>query len=420
MVARERWRMSRSGTTEFTVNAVGVIGLCFVLNTLARGNGETFGVFYGPLLNDLGWGRASTASLYSVFMIALGLSGPVIGALFDRYGPRLIYVSGLLAYGAGFLIASRMEVLWHGWLGLGVLGGYGAAATGMTPATGILSRWFERNMAFAISFAYAGFAFGSLLLAPLSGWMIDEHGWRWTYRVLGCALIGLGVGVALLPWRSIASGIKPAPAPRPFLPGREVFGRLGFWGLFAIFFLTSVTTYVVQVQSVLYLQEVGYTRVTATLVFGLNAALSVIGIVGAGWLSDRIGQRKTATLSYCLTITGIMALMMLGDGPSPIFLGLFLLCFGGAMGSRGPVISSLTARLFDGQIGAVFGMITIGLGLGGAVGAWLAGYLHEATGGYATSLSVAAAASLCGIIVFWTVPDLAGRRPVQAPVAPPG
>ena len=406
--------MERAASSEFTRSAVGVVGLCFVLNTLARGNGETFAVFYGPLLDDLGWGRAATASLYSVFMISLGLSGPVVGTLFDRYGPRPIYVSGLLAYGAGFLIASDMQALWQGWLGLGLLGGFGAAATGMTPATGILSRWFERNMAFAISFAYSGFAFGSLMLAPLSGWMIELSGWRWTYQVLGSVLVMLGILAALLPWRTIGRGIKPALPPRPLLPDREVFRQSGFWGLFFIFFLTSVTTYIVQVQSVVYLQEAGYSRVTATLVFGSSAAVSVLGILGAGWLADRIGQRRTATLGYAMSIAGILALLALRDGPDPLFLGLFLLGFGGAMGSRGPVISSLTARLFEGQVGVVFGLVTIGLGLGGAIGAWLAGWLHEATGGYVASLAVAALASLIGIAIFWTVPDLAGRRSARA------
>ena len=401
--------MTKPPSTEFSRAAIGVIGLCFVLNTLARGNGETFAVFYGPLLEDLEWGRAATASLYSVFMIALGFSGPIIGVLFDRFGPRLIYVSGLLAYGLGFLIASQMQTVWQGWLGLGLLGGYGAAATGMTPATGILSRWFDRNMAFAISFAYAGFAFGSLLLAPLSGLMIDANGWRWTYQILGTSLVLLAVISIFLPWRQIAQGTKPALPPRPFLPDASVFKGSGFWGLFAIFFLTSVTTYVVQIQVVVYLEEAGYSRVISTLVFGISAAMSVIGIVGAGWLADRIGQRRTATISYTMTIVGIVALLALSDGPHPAFLAIYLLGFGGAMGSRGPVISALTARLFEGQVGAVFGLITIGLGLGGAVGAWLAGYLYDVTGGYTASLVVAASASFIGIVLFWTVPALAGR-----------
>jgi len=138
--------------------------------------------------------------------------------------------------------------------------------------------------------------------------------------------------------------------------------------------------------------------------------ISVFGIVGSGWLADRIGQRPVATLGYGGSILGIVALFALGSGPNPLLLGLFLLAFGGAMGSRGPVISSLTAQLFEGQVGAVFGLVTIGLGLGGASGAWLAGLLFDLTGGYTASLAVAAAASLAGIAIFWSVPELAGRR----------
>ncbi len=398
--------------SEFTRAAISVVGLCFILNTLARGNGETFAVFYGPLLEEFGWGRAATSSIYSVFMIALGASGPVIGALFDRFGGRVVYVTGLLAYGAGFLIASRMTELWQAWIGIGALAGIGAAATGMTPATGIISRWFQRNMAFAISFAYSGFAAGALLLAPLSGLMISHGGWRWTYQVLGLCLLGLAVVVILLPWRRIERGIRPPGPPRSLIPDARVFRQVPFWGLFVVFFMTSVTTYVVQVQAVVFLEDAGYDHLTATFLFGLTSALSVVGIVSAGWLSDRFGQRWVATVAYSMSIVGIGSLALLSDGPNFLFLAVFLLGFGGAMGSRGPVVSSLTAKLFQGQVGAVFGLIMIGLGLGGAFGAWVAGWLYETTGGYSAGLLVAAAASMIGISIFWLIPALErGVRP---------
>jgi MFS family permease len=396
---------------EFTRAAIGVVALCFLLNTLARGCGETFAVFYGPLLAEFEWGRGATASLYSVFMVSLGLAGPVIGAVFDRYGGRAVYVGGLAAYGAGFLLASRMTELWHGWIGLGLLVGVGCAATGMTPATGIISRWFDRNMGFAISFAYSGFAFGSMLLAPLTGIMIETGGWRWTYAVLGWCLLALGVVVLLLPWTRIGRGVREVPArPRSLLPDRRVLGRVPFWGLFLVFFMTSVATYAVQVQVVVYLEEAGYDRLTATLVFGANSLMSVAGIVGAGWLSDRIGARLVATIAYSLSIVGILALLALAEEPDPLLLGLFLLGFGGAMGSRGPVVSSLTARLFEGQVGAVFGLVMIGLGLGGAFGAWVAGWLYEATGDYRAGLGVAVLACLVGMATFWVIPELARGR----------
>lgn len=399
--------MTAAHPSEFTRAAISVVGLCFVLNTLARGCGETFAVFYGPLLEEFGWERAATSTLYSAFMIALGFSGPFIGTVFDRYGGRVVYTGGLICYGAGFLIAARMTELWQGWLGLGLLVGIGAAATGMTPATGIISRWFDRNMAFAISFAYSGFAAGTMALAPITGWMIGQGGWRWAYEVLGWFLLGLAALVVLLPWGRIGKGIKPKAPPRSLNPDARVFRQVPFWGLFTVFFMTSVATYVVQVQAVVYLEEAGYDRLTATFVYGFNSLASVAGIVGAGWLADRIGQRAVATLAYSASVVGILALTALGAGPNPLWLGLFLFCFGGAMGSRGPVVSSLTARLFEGQVGAVFGLIMVGLGLGGAFGAWVAGALHDWTGGYNAGFAVAIAACLIGMAMFWAIPELA-------------
>ena len=103
-------------------------------------------------------------------------------------------------------------------------------------------------------------------------------------------------------------------------------------------------------------------------------------------------------------------LAALGGGPNPVFLVLFLLGFGGGMGSRGPVVSSLTAKLFPGQVGAVFGAIMIGMGLGGAFGSWVAGWLYEVTGGYAWGFGVAVAAMLVGMAQFWLIEELATGR----------
>lgn len=406
--------MTATGTErgEFTSAAVAVVALCFLLNTLARGCGETFAVFYGSFLDEFGWSRAQISSIYSVFMIGIGLGGPCIGMAFDRLGGRAVYVGGLLAYGIGFLIASRMEALWQGYLGLGALVGIGAAATGMTPATGVLARWFDRRLGLATAVAYAGLAMGAMLLAPLSRLMIDAHGWRWAYNALGIGMLALAAVVLVLPWRRIGQGavVKLSPMPKPLQIRRRYLTRAPFWGMFTVFFAASVATYVVQVQAVVYLEEAGYAPLTATFLFGLNSFVAMVGIICAGWLTDRYGRRSIATVTFCGSIVGILALAALGGGPNSVFLVLFLLGFGGGMGSRGPVVSSLTAKLFPGQVGAVFGAIMIGMGLGGAFGSWVAGWLYEVTGGYAWGFGVAVAAMLVGMAQFWLIEELATGR----------
>ncbi len=398
--------------SEFTSAAIGVVLLCFVLNTLARGCGETFAVFYGSFLNEFAWSRAEVSSIYSVFMIGIGIGGPLIGMAFDRLGGRVVYVGGLAAYGVGFLIASRMEALWQGYLGLGVLVGIGAAATGMTPATGVLARWFDRNLGLATGVAYAGLAAGAMMLAPAARLMIDAHGWRWAYEVLGTAMLILGAVILILPWKRIGAGavVKLSPRPKPMALRPQYLSKAAFWGMFMVFFTASVATYAIQVQAVVYLEEAGYAPITATFFFGLNSFAALVGIVGAGYLADRLGGRAIATATFTCSIIGILALSALAIGPNPWLLSLFLLGFGGAMGSRGPIVSSLVAKLFPGQVGAVFGAIMIGMGLGGAFGAWVAGWLYEVTGGYDWGFGVAIAAMLIGMAQFWLIEELATGR----------
>jgi len=397
---------------EFTAAAVGVVALCFMLNTLARGCGETFAVFYGSFLDEFGWSRTQVSSIYSVFMIGIGLGGPCIGLAFDRMGGRAVYVGGLVSYGCGFLIASHMEALWQGYLGLGVLVGVGAAATGMTPATGLLARWFDRRLGLATGVAYAGLAAGAMLLAPLSRIMIDAEGWRWAYRVLGTGMLVLALVVLILPWQRIGRGavVKLSPTPQPLAIKRRYLTLAPFWGMFMVFFAASVGTYVVQVQAVVYLEEAGYPPLAATFFFGLNSFLGLIGIIGAGWLVDRFGRRVIATVTFCGSIVGILALGALAAGPNPWLLGLFMVGFGSGMGSRGPVVSSLAARLFPGQVGAVFGTLMIGMGLGGAFGSWIAGWLYELTGGYSWGFAVAIVTMLIGMAQFWLIEELATGR----------
>jgi predicted MFS family arabinose efflux permease len=88
-----------------------------------------------------------------------------------------------------------------------------------------------------------------------------------------------------------------------------------------------------------------------------------------------------------------------GGPQDELWLWLYVLLFGGSMGSRGPMISTLaTLRYRGAHFGRIYGLIGIGMGLGGFFGAWIGGVLHDLTGGYTavmvlsvTALVIAAA-----------------------------
>jgi MFS family permease len=75
--------------------AVCVLVLCFLMGLLGRGLPDSFAVYVVPLTKDFGWDRAEVVSIYSFYAAAGALSGPLIGRLFDRSGPAVIYFIGI-------------------------------------------------------------------------------------------------------------------------------------------------------------------------------------------------------------------------------------------------------------------------------------------------------------------------------------
>ncbi|MBI3931416.1 MAG: MFS transporter, partial [Chloroflexi bacterium] len=65
-----------------------IIAISFVVLAMGTVTRISFPLFYVPLLDEFGWSRAGTATIVSVSGIIYGISAPIAGTLFDRFGPR--------------------------------------------------------------------------------------------------------------------------------------------------------------------------------------------------------------------------------------------------------------------------------------------------------------------------------------------
>jgi MFS family permease len=192
-----------------------------------------------------------------------------------------------------------------------------------------------------------------------------------------------------------------------------------FWGLFAAYLLTSISAYAVLPQSVAALIESGFAPLLAAGAFGMMGLLSTLGIVAMGWMSDRYGRQVTVTLSFLLSIAGVLALIATTLHPSLILLYAFVVCFGLMQGARGPILVALVSVLYPGGgIGSIFGALSLGLGIGAALGSWASGLLHEIVGGYTASFGLAVLSSTAGMLVFLLAPSLRNERLTRVPPAP--
>lgn len=388
--------------------ALGVLALCFFFNFVARGVGDTYIVFLLPLQSHFGSQRAQMTSVYSMLMLVAGLVSPLAGWVFERFGPRVLYAAGIALLGAGTLIASFTQSLWHLYVGIGLFVGLGAGAVGMVPAAALLSWWYgSKRISSAIGVAYAGFGCGSLVIVPLAQAAIEARGWREAYRAIGLTLLALSFVCAWLPWRAIT-----APKPATVHPSRAAGARspLGtalrqrrFWLLVQVMFFTALGMYIVVVQSVAYLVDAGFSPLQAATAFGACGMLSVAGVSSSGWLSDRFSPRKATAVSFTGTALGIAALYAISFEPSEALLVAYVILFGVCQGARGPVVAGLSARLFSGPgqatvYGAIYALMSFGTGLG----ALLSGALHDWTGGYRAGFLLALACVAIAAAPFWT------------------
>lgn len=396
-----------------------VLVLCFACNMIGRGVGDTFIVFLLPLSETFGWTRAQVSSVYSIYLVVTGLAAPLTGVMLDRWGPRVVYPAGLVSLGAGCLLAGHLTQLWQFQACIGILNGMGVSMLGMVPASMLISRWFRERMSTAMGIAYAGFGTGTLLIVPLAQYLIEAHGWRDTYRMMGFVLLALLPLLFVVPWRTLAGG-APRPARREpsaldetrAWPLKSAIATRAYWQLVQVFAFTALAMYAMLAQIVAYLVQVGLTPLEAASAFGTAGLLSVLGMMASGWSSDRFGFRATATASFASTFLGIAFLVLLSFHPARWLVVPFVLLFGLSQGARGPIVASITARLFRGPgFATINGTIFACMSIGGAIGSWMSGVLFDMTGGYRASFALSMACVLIAVAPFWTPRPLGARRP---------
>ena len=314
---------------------------------------ETFDVSYAVLGLSLALMSAVTAALQTP-----------VGFLVDRHGARPYLVGGTLLMAlsiAAMAFAPNFEAI----LVLAVLSGIGNSV--IHPADyAILAGSIDRSrMGRAFSLhtftGNLGFALGPPVITALSVLM----GWRGALAAVG--LLGLPVVAAIL-WQSrvLVDQAKPRKA-KDAAGGRVLLSRPMLL-FFAFFLLSSMAGSGVQSFLITVLGQLWGTplAVASMALTGYMAGASA-GVLVGGWYADRF--KAHMTFVFLLTGVSILLFLALGLVPMPEFAQPLVAATAGlALGaSRTPRDVMLKDASPPGQIGKVFGFVSSGLPLGGAL-----------------------------------------------------
>jgi MFS family permease len=399
----------------------GLVALAFLHIGVGRGLHGTFGVFFVAMLDAFGWSRATTAGAISLAIIFEGVCLPWVGGLIDRIGGRKTLISGGLVLCAGLLFASTISALWHFYFWIGIVSAVGIALIGMVPHVAIISREFPQRRGTALGIAWAGGGLGIVLLVPVTQLMIDKWGWSTAYVALAAITVLLiipPVQVFLPASRAKNPAATPsqkiskdhtAPVETDWTVKRALTNS-AFWLLFIARTLASMGNQVIVTHQIAHAIDVGYAKVFAASIFGLMGVISIGGRLLFGYLADVMNRQMVFALVQIISALGIFALLAMDDASTPWLLYVYAICYGLGQGSRALVLSAISADIFHGKhFGAIFGYFTFSIGLGGAVGAWLGGFLFDVTQSYALPFWVSLACLIISVFIVW-----ASGRVVQA------
>jgi MFS family permease len=400
-----------------------ILGISFVNVGVAYGLHFSFSIFFVAILEEFSWSRASISGAFSLSVLLLGISSWSVGRLIDRFGPRMILMGGVITLSLSLMASRWIRELWHLYSLLGVLAAIGVCGIGWVPHSVLLSRWFVQNRGLVVGIAFSGMGIGISIIGPVSQFLISWYGWRTAYM-----LLGLMVLVLLLPLnyavRNTPSETDNHSKRYRLDPGTKLhekgqrlhyerdqatdytLGRsmrtMPLWAFFFAFVLIPLGIFPVVIHQVAYIVDHGYSRIVAASILGAIGFLSSIGRLLFGTLSDRVGREKAVTLSFMCSILGIFILLSLPSLKSVFWLSLYAILFGLGFGARGPIITAMMADMYQGKhFGSIYGFINIGNGIGGALGPWLGGYVHDLTGSYKISFITSIPVLVIACILFW-------------------
>lgn len=387
-----------------------IVGALFAMMMFSSGLGfYNQSVLLEALTRERGFSVFSASFASTVFFATSGFVGLAVASLIERIDARWSVAAGVAICAVSLVAIGRVETLLEVYAAF-VVFGIGFSATNMLTASTLITRWFARRRAFALSIVFTGLSAGGFVVAPFAAWAVAEHGLGRGTEILAATYV-LGI-LPLALWRLL-------PRPRgetdlagefdggedPGVGAREAFRSRYFAGIAVTFFFGLMA----QVGGIAHQFKLvsAYEPAVAGRAVAVLAAASVVGRLASGALLERLPYRGFAVAM--LVLQGV-TLFVLGSSTTVAGLLIASGAFGLTIGSFLMMQPLLLAEAFGTRSFArIYSVSTLCASVGVALGPLLLGWAHDFAGGYRNAYALSTGLSWLGCVSLW----MAGRGYVR-------
>jgi predicted MFS family arabinose efflux permease len=379
----------------------GILGAAFtgVMVSFAAIVPYTFSLFLDPLHAAFGWKREAMGGAFALAAITVALVSPLIGILLDRFPPRRIILPGIVVFAIGLASLSRLTPHIVQFYATFFVIGLVANATAQFAYTRSLLTWFTIHRGFALALLLTGSGVGSILFPPLTQWMIEHHGWRRAFLLLGgIAILGFPLTALLMRNRPEAAIVRAEHHADKGVSVAAALRSAAFWLLAVITILSAFSENGLVTNLASILTHHGVLAASAALALSVRGGASIVGRLGIGWAIDRVSPERIQSLVLALAAGGTLILAFAGSAWTAL-VGAAVLGVG--LGSESDVMPYLLARYFGRRhFSVLYGLTWTAYAIGGATGPLWIGHLYDHAGTYLPRSIVYLAAVAFGAVLL--------------------
>ena len=354
---------------------------------LTMGVRQTMGLYLSALNSSTALGIGSISLAFAFGQLWWGLTQPFAGAVADRIGTGRVVALGVVLVAIGTFITPFMTTTAGLIFAIGVLAAGGAGMAGPSVLMGATTRLVSpEKRGLATGIVNAGGSFGQFAMAPIAIGLTAAVGWASSMQWLGVlVLLALpaawllrGNSKAIAAAAAAASGQKALSAREAIAQalGTPSYRYLSLGFLVCGFHVAFLATHLPGVVAACGLPpEVGG---WALAMIGL---FNIVGSLAMGWAVGR--WRMKLLLSLLYATRGIAVLLFLLAPKTTAVMLVFAAVMGVTFLSTVPPTAGLVAKMFGpANMAMLFGIVMLAHQVGGFLGAFLGGYVFEATGSY--------------------------------------
>ena len=355
-----------------------VVWATFVCLAIIFGVSYSFAAFFENFAKEFDAQRADVSWVFGLCGWVYFVLGALGGILADRWGPRVVCMSGMAIIAFGLYVTSLAQTLSTLYISYGLLVGLGIALL-YTPSIASVQPWFTERRGLDSGIASSGVGAGTLVLPVVVSFLMTHMTWRDALQTLSWVVACVGLSAAFLLERSPQAGQGPTGGSSG-LTLTEALRTPAFRWLYMGTLFGAPVMFIPFAHISAAARDAGVPEAQAVGLVGLIGIGSLVGRFAIGWLADRLGRVKTLMLMH-----GLMGLSYLIWAVSNDRMGfaVFAMWFGLSYGSIVSLLPAICMDLFGGKaVAAIIGTLYTGAAFGNLLGPVMAGKIFDLTGHY--------------------------------------